>query len=77
MPVEAPPNVKFEVDNAEDEWTWPDNTFDYIHVRTLLGGIKDWDRFYRQAFRCLKPVSGVLSSLRNLYRSLEACLLTS
>jgi len=55
QPVMVPPNVKFEVDNAEDEWTWPDNTFDYIHLRGLLGSIKDWDKFYRQAYRCLKP----------------------
>jgi len=55
QPPFVPPNVQFLVDNAEDEWTWPDNTFDYIHFRALMGSIKDWDRLYKQAYRCLKP----------------------
>ena len=55
QPSWVSPNVKFEIDNAEEDWTWPDNTFDFIHVRTLVGSIKDWDRFYAQAYRVLKP----------------------
>jgi len=67
QPSWVPPNVHWEIDNAEDEWTWPDNHFDYIHVRTLVGSIKDWDRFYRQAFRCLKP-GGYLEHHENSVR---------
>ena len=55
QPTFVPPNVKFEIDNAEEEWTWPENTFDYIHLRAMMGSIKDWDRLYQQAYRCLKP----------------------
>ena len=55
QPSFVPPNVRFEIDNAEAEWTWDDDTFDFIHIRTLTGSIKDWDRLYAQAFRCLKP----------------------
>jgi len=55
QPDFVPPNVRFEIDNAEAEWTWDDDTFDFIHIRTLTGSIKDWDRLYEQAFRCLKP----------------------
>ena len=50
-----PTNVRFEIDDAEMEWTWPDNTFDYIHIRNLVGSIKDWDHLYEQAYRVLKP----------------------
>ncbi len=50
-----PPNCHFEIDDASLEWTFPDNTFDYIHIRCLLGSIKDWVEVYRQCFRCLKP----------------------
>ena len=57
QPTYVPTNVSFEIDNAEDDWTWEDNTFDFIHIRALLGSIKDWDKLYRQAYRCLKPVS--------------------
>ncbi|KAK3353769.1 S-adenosyl-L-methionine-dependent methyltransferase [Lasiosphaeria hispida] len=55
QPTWIPPNLKFEIDDANQEWTWPDNTFDYIHVRALFGSIADWDSFYREAFRCTKP----------------------
>jgi ubiquinone/menaquinone biosynthesis C-methylase UbiE len=33
----APPNVFWELDDAEEEggWTWPDNKFDLVHLRYL------------------------------------------
>jgi hypothetical protein len=51
----VPPNVKFEIDDANLEWTWSDNSFDFIHIRFLVGAIKDWGSLYREAFRCCKP----------------------
>jgi len=67
QPRYVPPNVRFEIDNAEDEWMYGENTFDFIHIRTLLGSIKDWDRLYRQAYRALKPVSTCLPILQNSF----------
>ncbi|KAJ4408445.1 hypothetical protein N0V85_004231 [Neurospora sp. IMI 360204] len=55
QPTWVPPNVKFDIDDLNREWTWPDNTFDYIHSRSLIGVVEDWVAFYRQAFRCCKP----------------------
>ncbi|KAL8366806.1 hypothetical protein RB595_008744 [Gaeumannomyces hyphopodioides] len=55
QPSWVPPNCKFELDNAENEWTYADNSFDYIHVRGLLGCIQDWEKLYRNVYRCLKP----------------------
>jgi len=55
QPAWVPPNCRFELDNCEQEWTYPDNTFDYIHIRCLLGSIKDWVKVYRECMRCLKP----------------------
>jgi SAM-dependent methyltransferase len=55
QPGWVPPNVKFEIDDANLEWTWKDNTFDFIHVRCMLGTIIDWPGLYREAFRCCKP----------------------
>ena len=69
QPRYVPPNVRFEIDNAEDEWMFGENTFDFIHIRTLLGSIKDWDRLYRQAYRALKPVSTCLSCETAFYSS--------
>ena len=37
------------------EWTWPENHFDYIHLRDLYGGLSDWGAVYKSAFTHLKP----------------------
>ncbi|KAJ9318295.1 hypothetical protein DTO271D3_1552 [Paecilomyces variotii] len=54
QPLWVPPNLTFEVDDAEDDWLYTQQ-FDYIHARTLCGGVRDWPRFHRQAFEHLKP----------------------
>ncbi|KAH6631357.1 S-adenosyl-L-methionine-dependent methyltransferase [Chaetomium tenue] len=55
QPTWIPPNVKFEIDDANLPWTWRDDTFDFVHVRGMIGTIIDWPAFYREAFRCCKP----------------------
>lgn len=45
-PTWVPPNVKFEIDDAGAEWTWHENWFDFVHVRCLMGSIKDWPYLY-------------------------------
>ena len=55
QPHWLPPNLRFEVDDCEAEWTFGEGRFDYIHVRSLFGAICDWPRFYAQAMRALKP----------------------
>ena len=54
QPSWVPQNLCFEVDDAEDDWMY-NSPFDFIHTRTLCGGIKDWPRFYRQAMKHLNP----------------------
>jgi ubiquinone/menaquinone biosynthesis C-methylase UbiE len=55
QPSWVPPNCKFIIDDASKPWTYPDNSFDYIHIRYMLGSFKDWVAVYREAYRCLKP----------------------
>lgn len=56
QPNWAPPNCTFHVDDAESDWTFaPDEAFDYIHARSLGGGIADWERLLCQAYQHLKP----------------------
>jgi SAM-dependent methyltransferase len=55
QPSWMPPNCRFELDDASLPWTFDDNTFDYIHIRCLLGSIADWVSLYRECYRCLKP----------------------
>ena len=54
QPPWIPPNCEFQIDNAEQEWTF-DKKFDFIHVRLLCFGIRDWPRLFEQCFTHLKP----------------------
>ncbi|KAK1753953.1 S-adenosyl-L-methionine-dependent methyltransferase [Echria macrotheca] len=51
----VPPNVKFEIEDCTQSWTFPPNHFDYIHMRWLVGSIDDWNALFRRAFSCLRP----------------------
>lgn len=55
QPAWVPPNCEFQIDDAEQDWTFPENHFDYIHVRTLYGGISHWPAFYARCLKHLKP----------------------
>ena len=65
QPRWVPPNCQFQVDDIEAEWTYPlppqtpeevgGGGFDYIHVRMLNLGLKDWPNLFRQSFRHLRP----------------------
>ncbi|KAL5114328.1 hypothetical protein ACEQ8H_007803 [Pleosporales sp. CAS-2024a] len=55
QPTWVPPNLKFEIDDAEQTWTWQDNFFDLVHLRTMTGCIRDWDKLFAQAFQHTKP----------------------
>lgn len=50
QPTLVPPNVKFEVDDLEEEWVYS-TKFDYIHVRYLACSIRDWPKLMQQCFR--------------------------
>jgi SAM-dependent methyltransferase len=57
-PVEttcAPPNLSFEIDDANAEWTYPPDWFDFVHMRGLTGCIKDWGYMYSQVYEHLVP----------------------
>ena len=45
----VPPNVKFEIDNIEADWTFHE-PFDFIYARMMTGSIKDWKRFIGQSY---------------------------
>ncbi|KAK2756460.1 hypothetical protein FQN54_005353 [Arachnomyces sp. PD_36] len=55
QPTFVPPNVKFLVDDVEDEWGYEDEPFDFIHARYLVGSVKDMKRLIKQAYACTKP----------------------
>ena len=56
QPGWVPPNLKFMVDDVEDEWPFPSNAkFDFIHGRGMAGSIRDWPRLYSQCLENLRP----------------------
>ncbi|KAK3942608.1 S-adenosyl-L-methionine-dependent methyltransferase [Diplogelasinospora grovesii] len=54
QPQYVPANCHFEIDDAEDEWTFS-TKFDYIHGRALLSCFKDPSAVIRQACDALAP----------------------
>ncbi|KAH7034208.1 S-adenosyl-L-methionine-dependent methyltransferase [Macrophomina phaseolina] len=58
----APPNVRFEIDDCCSEWTYPENSFDLIHVRGLTGSVGNWAKFYQECLKHLRP-NGYLEHL--------------
>ena len=44
-------SVKFEIDDAESQWTYPDNSFDFVYARYMLGSIADWPKLIGQAYQ--------------------------
>ncbi|KAJ4265099.1 hypothetical protein NW762_005345 [Fusarium torreyae] len=53
--LRVPPNVKFEVEDATQDWTFPSDKFDFIHARTLAGAIQDWPALLTQCYDHCKP----------------------
>lgn len=44
-----PPNLKFEVDDVEREWTYPFK-FDFIVCRYMAGSITDWPKLIERIY---------------------------
>jgi ubiquinone/menaquinone biosynthesis C-methylase UbiE len=44
-----------QIDDCTQEWTFGENSLDYVHMRFLVGSIADWSALFKQAYRCLKP----------------------
>lgn len=54
QPSMVPPNVRFIIDDVEDEWAY-ESPFDYIHTRYMTCSIKDWPRLVQRTFENTKP----------------------
>ncbi|OBT96378.2 hypothetical protein VE01_05629 [Pseudogymnoascus verrucosus] len=54
QPGFVPPNLKFIVDDAEDEWVISEK-FDLIHVRMMVGSFLNWPQFFTRAYNQLHP----------------------
>lgn len=56
QPTWVPPNLHFQICDADEEWKLPDNSIDLVHTRFMNGfSLKSWPHFYQQALLSLKP----------------------
>lgn len=55
QPEWVPPNCRFDIDDAESEWVYSKNSFDFIHSRHLATSICDWPLYIERIFEHLKP----------------------
>ncbi|KAI9835863.1 MAG: hypothetical protein M1819_001761 [Sarea resinae] len=75
QPDSVPPNLIFEVDDAEDEWAFG-HKFDFIHGRVLTTALADWPRFMEQSFENLEPGGWLeIQEIIRPYRSDDGTLL--
>ncbi|OBR08955.1 Methyltransferase [Colletotrichum higginsianum IMI 349063] len=49
QPGFTPPNVHYEIDDLEEEWSFS-RKFDYVHSMMMTGAFRDWHNFHQQAF---------------------------
>ncbi|KAJ4387584.1 hypothetical protein N0V93_008179 [Gnomoniopsis smithogilvyi] len=54
QPEYVPPNCRFEVDDAEDEWVYSEK-FDFIHSRHMTGSISDFPAMFAKCYENLNP----------------------
>ena len=56
QPSWVPPNLQFEIADADEPWTFAQNRFSLVHTRIMNSiGVNSWSHFYAEAFACLKP----------------------
>ncbi|KAI8256683.1 Secondary metabolism regulator LAE1 [Colletotrichum sp. SAR 10_98] len=50
----VPPNVRFEIDDIEEPWTFS-KPFDYIHSRMMTSSIANWQSYLQKCYDGLEP----------------------
>ena len=55
QPSWVPPNVSFEIDDFDDDWTYGVDVFDFVHVRFNTTAVSDWPALFTKALAALKP----------------------
>lgn len=56
QPTAVPPNLEFQIMDADEPWEGFRERFDFAHTRLMNGfSIKSWPFFYEQAFASLQP----------------------
>jgi hypothetical protein len=51
QPTYVPPNLKFVIDDIEEEWVYGPDSYDYIHCRHVAQAIKNKPQLLQRALR--------------------------
>ncbi|EZF34799.1 hypothetical protein H101_01662 [Trichophyton interdigitale H6] len=70
QPTWVSPNVSFEIDDAESDWTFRQR-FDLIHFQNLNGAIRDWRRLFSQIYDNLMPGGYVEAKETDVYATCD------
>jgi SAM-dependent methyltransferase len=55
QPIWVPPNVTFEIDDVTKPWLRTKDSIDFVHIRNMVGSIRDWKALFAEALEHLKP----------------------
>ena len=55
QPDMVPPNLDFQIDDFTLPWTFHEESFDFIHARSIYGCSPDFPALYRQVLAHLRP----------------------
>ncbi|KAG8362306.1 hypothetical protein FVEN_g282 [Fusarium venenatum] len=55
QPTWMPPNLRLEIEDANDSWTFNPDSFDFVHMRFMLGSITDWTATFSEAYTACVP----------------------
>jgi SAM-dependent methyltransferase len=55
QPLWVPPNVVFEIDDITKPWLRTKGSMDFIHIRNMVGSIRDWKAVFAEALEYLRP----------------------
>ncbi|KAI8288923.1 Secondary metabolism regulator LAE1 [Colletotrichum sp. SAR11_57] len=71
QPDFAPPNVKFEIDDIEEPWTFA-QPFDYIHSRMMTSSLSDWRVYLQRCYDTLCTDTSPFSALEKSGRAFQS-----
>lgn len=68
----VPPNLCFIIDDVNQEFRFPFDTFDFIHVRGLAGSKEHWPSFLRQCYEYVFMNTTILRDILTVDQSSQA-----
>ncbi|KAF4874674.1 Secondary metabolism regulator LAE1 [Colletotrichum siamense] len=75
QPDFVPPNVKFEIDDIEEPWTFS-RPFDFIHSRMMTSSIANWRTYLEKCYDGLAPGGYLELNETDLYPACDDGTLT-